>query len=780
MADLVRVDLNGGAVITRADHALAGNELVSAAGMRYKHGDPTQIHRDMGRTEHSEIVGGVVDAEYLAFENFSHILLGLQAVTDGAGFPAVQLQYIQAHQQDVAGWQPLGDAISVDKEEEAATQVAPSEMAAIHRGDEYFIGTGSTPRVLRQTTDGPVVKRMGMRVPEKFFGFADTETTYEFNSDPRNTLVIQSQRVKAWSELGIGIGIGLYEGQPFLNGNYSADWTLPIHWPSGSGDQNLEGRTDYWHVYYITEYDKEHDLESQPIAILPVIYQTYANNVIDTPNQGLSDTETRLNVEIASKREDMTDEINVAISYITANFSSYAKMNERTTHIRIYRQYIGTSTSGPKYSHDRNKFRQTIAALWGDEAQIIKNRGASNERIWLTSPSRGFVQGSLMETVDLSSAQSVQLAPLDYSAGGPGPATEYYGLTDILHSPPKPFTCGAVFEDKLVLNIVGEPTVLQYSVAGQPEYFPSVNILPLLSDGEDRILQIHNLDNFLLITTPGAIHRLDYLPGFSDPNRAPLSIISTDGCVGNRASTVVTLPQGTALIWLSESQLNLSTGKGSVNVCEDWSVDAAGLDVGRLSDAVLVNNTRVGRLELYVAATGEQAPQARYDFYYSRLHMKGTGFKMLGPTPVAPAVDHALVAASADRASPVWLGTSDGMWYNSNVGISTVPVDLQLARMFVPGSPLHRVTPMLAALQHSALLPGDEKLTMTFEGKTIGKTANDLRKVRFTGHIYDEVDIAQITAVTGNYVNSHIKFAGPDDVSLGPLYLDVEVSGDGR
>jgi len=773
-----RLDFDKGISLTKHESLLDPGEVKKISAFRYVRGDNAQLHRDVGTTVFGDMEVSANGAklqltslEYISFEDSdSHLLaFGQDTGTRKWSFATA----IAALERVEPFW--------IIRAAAKLVEILGTRMAAIHSGNQYFVGGGGADSYVVSAVDD--WKVMGMRTQEDV-GVANTGTEW----------------VQVEGTLGLGPVFRWWLQDPRKMGLISdiATITNVNTWDDGASlgfDVSADDAPSVFDgfVFWVTEYDKDLDVESVPYYAQYVQFVKGADTATSTSYlygfHSISHQTTGGTVHDPPWRPQFDFKGPLGTGYV--------KKNPRATHLRLYRGFIGNAFN----------FTASNESAYGIFAKIISGgyRTTYNDAPTYTVISKqtgnAFVQGGFVDQVEIDDASPIIIDPIP-NAGDPVSLPWTYNGTSGFYRqmPPQPFDRGVMHGEQVLTNITlaDRRNVLQYSIVGFPEYFPRNHVLPITTDGADAILAMHSLGDTTLVLTPSGVHRVNYLPGLADSERHATEQISTNGVVNDEVSTVITMPQGLVLVWLARDTLRLSSGRGDVNACEDFSVAATGL-LG-VETWNLYNNYQQERLEL--AALGTM-----YHFYYSRNHLKPGGFKMTGPhavyqdVPIRDAngdvpnradVGYAYVQSATAQGvakkidSYVWVGTTDGVIV-LNQNLTGEDLYVHMGRISNRREPLDRITLHGVALQHSAVdrvldSGGNQahKIQARVQGKSRNNEPNPSKTLDFVGQHFDEVDHLSIRGgASGNYVTLELLYDGKDDQAWGPLYAEMEGMPDG-
>lgn len=195
------------------------------------------------------------------------------------------------------------------------------------------------------------------------------------------------------------------------------------------------------------------------------------------------------------------------------------------------------------------------------------------------------------------------------------------------NSPPPKFISADVFQDSLVGT---DGNNLYYSLAGQPEYFPTLYFLPVPSIYPTKLVK--RVGDRLLIGTTNSIFRCNYLPTELDAsfNRGiVLHEISPEfGPVNQHAACTFTGVNGPELAFVSRQGLMATNGYSIRTLSQDldWSflVNEANLSLVRL-----INNPERWELVLYYPNGANSDKKLHFNYHPG--HLKNGMLKVSGP-----------------------------------------------------------------------------------------------------------------------------------------------------
>jgi hypothetical protein len=297
--------------------------------------------------------------------------------------------------------------------------------------------------------------------------------------------------------------------------------------------------------------------------------------------------------------------------------------------------------------------------------------------------STGFpVGGSVGQGFSDTAGTSWSVASFDITSLATGATFDAYsvsiaGITQIVErngAVPVSST-GDVFEDSVVVNDVDNPALIMYSYPDQPWTYPSVNFVRFETNKQDSVTNIKRLGNGLVVCLTNSMWRLAYLPRPQDAEfdrgRVKTRISNSLGCVGPYAADTFNFGQGERLAVVSRNGILVTDGQSWDVVTDDLAWEDT-VNVSQLSNAILVDNPQMYRLEFYYTPLGGSANTKVLYLHYHPSHAKaseGGNFraKLTGPNnALASSATYANVS-SEDR---VFTGNPDGVVYLEREGDS--------------------------------------------------------------------------------------------------------------
>ncbi len=690
--------LPGNGVNKTLDPSVVGPGLTRASNVRLKPGDPVQVHRNRKRSSivsNLESTTTLIDMHFTAFESNPDWIL---ATFNKGGSTRLSVHDL------ITGATGTGASTIVDVDGNDTGNAVNSE--AVHRGDQYFVGTDKGNVVLDGNATGIDVRHQGMftKVP------ADREISINILSN--------------------SITPG---GQPSADTNWSANDVV---------------------LYWWTEYDSVNDIESSPFRFFIRIVEFTASTIyIPVPWQ----------------------------KWISV-MQSETVLNSNADKARLYRSFVGNEGSTGTAVKKINKIREELLVdRWPIEggllAEIDWAAAAGNP----ANPATPLVfedgdadnGASLANVVDGTSDPGVFPPAVSYPTvivEGTGDIAIFDGLKE-----PRSWNIGTMFNDSLVVNDPSSSKqTIRWSPPGAPEYQPDPYFMFFASTRSDEIVGLHTANGVLIVLTNGGVFRVNYLPFdrqiAQESGRVQERITDQHGCVGPEASTTVESEQGEFVAWLSRTGLKITNGSGWRDACPDWSVESSGFNASDIATAVLRNNAREYRLELYLSSEDKSE---RWDFYYHATHRSSTGeYKCTGPHTLGREVKGAALCrvAGEDR-----IYTADEI---DIIGEGTTPDSLKITvetgeihskHLFDAASPLSDIRQDGVGLVHTAVSEGGATFTTTTRDTIPPRVLpiDDLTK--------DSTDV-EFGQTVGQWIRFKVEIDpnSGEDISVGPLLIDVE------
>ena len=774
--------LTGGVVKTREANMLDPGELVTAQEVRFKPGDLKQLWRGRGQSDlaylHPNTSGEDVGfIEYLNFEGARDFILFVTStqLTDDPG--ALYQNYLRAYDIDNDTVYTL-DQSDGDIDEGGLASSGPDEGQAVHRGNEYFVGSSSKNWVVTAPADSssaPGVREMGLqranidgpdqstyRGPASLivedidytdFGLHEGQ---EIGSEFEEWLETIAEAYSNISEKRYNLG-------DFNNSRFQ-DAVLELAEQLGILSRLDNSRVPLRHhvfVYWYTEYDSTNDLESE--ASVPVLV------VVKDPST-LPDSAQH--PDRANTPEEQREGFGVKIIWDGARRANGAQADQ----VRVYRAWVGDVI----YWYDINENPPVIVEK--DDAGVMMQAQD------MVNGDRGLV-GGLIQTAEW----------------GDGEITDYYYRDGWTNSPisyplvsnvnrgvvkldpflvqPNPWILGAMFGDSLMTVDASVAQTVYYAFPGAPEYQPRTAYKePILSERGDAIQGLAQLGDVAVVLTTSGCARFNYLAyegeTFRDKQQSWLS--RRQGCVGRRAWDTVESEQGELMVWLSRQGLFASDGFSVNNLCRDFRVQDNISLSATLADCVLINDPRDFRLCLYVPGT---TTTQRWDFYYENTLVKKAGLRVLGPHTVDGVVKDA-TRGSKDGEDRIFLLVSVSTGYELWLeGEGWAPKATISTRAFASREPTHVMRVRQWGFNHSDFYDGMVvEFTPLSWGLRSGSNANSTRKLaaRDTGIHFSSLQGPDTFGSEHQAVFTVEAPTESGDWSIGPIWMDVEVGGGGH
>jgi hypothetical protein len=251
-------------------------------------------------------------------------------------------------------------------------------------------------------------------------------------------------------------------------------------------------------------------------------------------------------------------------------------------------------------------------------------------------------------------------------------AVELLGLVTTVpkYGQPPISSTADVFEGSIVQNDVVNDSHVRFTFPDEIHATPSLNVINIRTKWKDRVVWIRTLGRAVMVGMEHGLWRIDTLPlpedaGF-EPDRVKTEIDGAHGSVSPLAVASFSFGQGSLLAYVSRHGILVTDGNGWDILTGDLDWEAT-VNVNALSSAVLVNNVRKYRLELYASAP--DGVRKTHFFCYHPSHIKpGVRAKVTGPNDIAAL--GAFVGHIEGDGSDFYTFTarSDGKLYREGVG----------------------------------------------------------------------------------------------------------------
>jgi hypothetical protein len=488
---------------------------------------------------------------------------------------------------------------------------------------------------------------------------------------------------------------------------------LTTVWDAVGGTEN-----DYV-LYFMTEYDSSEDLESQVVTV---------------------------KVAVMSAKQGAT-----------LDWSGVTRLNPNADKVRIYRHYLGRGDIGdPPQTESLLAYERFIGAVPGETVYA----GLVAEADWTDGSYRD------EETVTKSDPSGVKY-PLTRLSNDVGA-----GIFDLLRQT-RPFTVGAIHDNSLVANdATTSKNLYRWSTRKRFEYQSDPYFDYFANEHSDTLVGLVSLKRNLIFLLEDSVFALTDL-FFVGTVRGRLErITNIDGCTGPEAYTEVQAENQEYVAWFSPQGLRGTPGTGWVDLCKDFSNEAAGVKESKIDQAVLINNERLHRLELWVDTT---AGFRRFDFLYHPTHLKETGLKLLGSheVPEYSSSDPCLHATRGrlNGRSTVWTASSTSI-YREGVGFSSGEMSL-LTGHITGESPLDDVGVERVGLTHAGVEGG------TLGVNLIGKEIKEAEERGYSNPEYFPPEMVRASETSDRVMRmraqyARLRFFTPDeeDHRWGPAWVE--------
>lgn len=264
------------------------------------------------------------------------------------------------------------------------------------------------------------------------------------------------------------------------------------------------------------------------------------------------------------------------------------------------------------------------------------------------------------------------------------------------NGPPPSATTGDIFQESLVLNDVANPSRIAYSMAGNPEAFPSPYILNLQTKDKDRLTCIRTIGSVCVFGLSSQVWRANYLPREEDAEfdrgRCTEVIDADNGILGPFGATKFVLGGRLSLFYLSRSGPRMTDGFGCETANEDLDWPNT-VDLAQLGSAVVVNNADNQEILVYYIPTGGTTLSKCLRFQYHATHLKNGKLKAIGPCAVEVVAATTGIAGDGERV--LYTLSPNAIVYQENRGFAGAEPRFSTRDMYHGGAggewELHRV-----------------------------------------------------------------------------------------
>jgi hypothetical protein len=212
---------------------------------------------------------------------------------------------------------------------------------------------------------------------------------------------------------------------------------------------------------------------------------------------------------------------------------------------------------------------------------------------------------------------------------------------------------GTIFQGSLLVNDVTDPSMLRWSIPGDPEAYPSLYYLNIETPQNDKVTFITTVNNVCIVGLENNIIRLNYLPSEDDSNFERDKIfdfISTNlGIVNSKGAVTILTPTGRELLACLTTDGIYVTDGYTINKWDtnfDWvnislALLATSSSIYDPQNIQLSNDPGTSNLILAVRATS--SAHTLHVFNYSPRHlMGGSTLKYSGYWTVSGATNNGL------------------------------------------------------------------------------------------------------------------------------------------
>lgn len=483
---------------------------------------------------------------------------------------------------------------------------------------------------------------------------------------------------------------------------------------TGSG-----GEFDYI-LYFFTEYDSSEDIESQ------VVFASVAV---------------------------------VSLSYqVDLDWSGNTRLNANTDKVRIYRHYLGRATAS-----DPGPQQESLLAyerFVGNDIREIPNAGFLAEVDWSDG---SYVDNETVTKSDPDIKYPITRLSNDVRAG----------IYDYLRQT-RPFDVGVIHDNVLVANDAGSSkNIYRWSPRKNFEYQPDPYFDYYANEHSDKLIGMISHQRGIVFLLEDSVHILTdlFFVGTFRGRRERISNI--DGCVGVSAYTEVQSERQEYVAWVSRQGLRGTDGAGWYDLCGDFSNSAAGLVDSKLDQAVLINNERLHRLELWADTS---SGFKRFDFLYHPSHLKGGSLKLIGPheVPEYTSADPCLHATRGKFGgrSTVWTASAKSVYregYRYAAGTMSV-----WTGHLTGESPLNDVGVERVGLTHAGIEGGTiRRYLVGKEQKERGERGHSKPELFTDDQVREDETSHEVMRINAQYARLGFETEDVEEHRWGPAWVQV-------
>ena len=194
-----------------------------------------------------------------------------------------------------------------------------------------------------------------------------------------------------------------------------------------------------------------------------------------------------------------------------------------------------------------------------------------------------------------------------------------------------------VFQGSLVTNDVSNPSIIRWSMPDNPEAFPGFYFFDFETPNNDKVTQLLNYNDKLLVGLKGQLWRLDYLPNEDDAvisrGRVATLLDAHNGPVNAQSMTTFRGPDGRPLAaFISRTGLMATDSYTTWPLIPQIAWDNL-IEVANFADIQLYNNPTKWELLVLYRPVGGAGLSRRLHVSYHPMHLRADGtLKVSGPT----------------------------------------------------------------------------------------------------------------------------------------------------
>lgn len=207
------------------------------------------------------------------------------------------------------------------------------------------------------------------------------------------------------------------------------------------------------------------------------------------------------------------------------------------------------------------------------------------------------------------------------------------------NGPPPSSSTGDFFEDALVVNDISNRSMIRYSYAGSPEYFPGTYFLDFETRDNDVVRAIKVVNNRLIVGLERSVWRVNYLPSERDASfdrgKALDPITLQYGCVNAMCMCTFSMDESTQLLaFVSWKGIHITDGYSFRTLTNNLDWSAIMPRTASANPIALINDPENQDLVFYYRTDGmgSNACRALHLSYAAQHLLDGQRLKISGKT----------------------------------------------------------------------------------------------------------------------------------------------------